>query len=160
MAEEKNSSQASEATLVAAEPVAETVSAPKPRRKRRTKAEIEADAKKAAAKAKRDAKKAAAAAKNAADGALDTAAKAAKKTVEGGARVAEKITNSLIPATEIVLQYSGAEIEAATLADAAVAQFRAAKKRARIKDIKLYLKPEERAAYYVINGSFSGKVDF
>ena len=105
-------------------------------------------------------KKAAAAAKNAAGGALDTAAKAAKKTVEGGARAAEKITNSLIPAAEIVLQYSGAEIEAATLADAAVAQFRAAKKRARIKDIKLYLKPEERAAYYVINGSFSGKVDF
>ena len=160
MAEENINGQTGETTPEATEPAKENVSAPKKRRKRRTKAEIEADAKKAAAKAKRDAKKAAAAAKNAAGGALDTAAKAAKKTVEGGARAAEKITNSLIPAAEIVLQYSGAEIEAATLADAAVAQFRVAKKRARIKDIKLYLKPEERAAYYVINGSFSGKVDF
>ena len=147
-------------TAEAAEPAAETEPAPKKRRKRRTKAEIEADAKKAAEKAKRDAKKAAAAAKKAAGEALDTVANAAKQAVGEGAQAAEKITNSLIPAPEIVLQYSGAEIEASTLADAAVAQFRAAKKRARIKDIKLYIKPEENAAYFVINGVFNGKVDF
>lgn len=159
MAEEKINGQVGEATPTAQQ-VNENASTPKPRRKRRTKAEMEADAKKAAAKAKREAKKAAVAAKNAAGEALETAAKTAKKTVEGGARAAEKISNSLIPAPEIVLQYSGAEIEASTLADAAVAQYKAAKKRARIKAIKLYIKPEERAAYYVINGTFNGKVDF
>lgn len=160
MAEEKANGKVSEAATETTQPVEKTASAPKPRRKRRTKAEIEADAKKAAAKAKRDAKKAAAATKKVAGDAMDTVAKAAKKAVGEGAQAAEKITNSLIPAPEIVLQYSGAEIEASTLADAAVAQFRAAKKRAKIKDIKLYIKPEENAAYFVINGVFNGKVDF
>ena len=160
MAEEKANGKVSDAAPATTQPVGKTASAPKPRRKRRTKAEIEADAKKAAAKAKRDAKKAAAATKKVAGDAMDTVAKAAKKAVGEGAQAAEKITNSLIPAPEIVLQYSGAEIEASTLADAAVAQFRAAKKRAKIKDIKLYIKPEENAAYFVINGVFNGKVDF
>ena len=40
MEKEKNVEQAAEATPVAAEPVAETESTPKQRRKRRTKAEI------------------------------------------------------------------------------------------------------------------------
>lgn len=160
MDEEKTNGQASEAVSATAEPDGKTTTPPVKRRKRRTKAEIEADAKKAAAKAKRDAKKAAAATKKVAGDAMDTVAKAAKKAVGEGAQAAEKITNSLIPAPEIVLQYSGAEIEASTLADAAVAQFRAAKKRAKIKDIKLYIKPEENAAYFVINGVFNGKVDF
>lgn len=160
MAEEKNNDQVNEATTATTQPVGKTASAPKPRRKRRTKEEIAADAKKAAAKAKRDARKAASTAKKAAGETMDTVAKAAKKAAGEGAQTAEKITNSLIPAPEIVLQYSGAEIEASTLANAAVAQFRAAKKRARIKDIKIYIKPEENAAYFVINGTFNGKVDF
>lgn len=159
MEKEKNIAQTSEAAPVTEKPAAKTAPAPA-KRKRRTKAEIEADAKKAAARAKNDAKKAATTAKKAAGEALDTVAKAAKKTVGEGARAAEKITGSLTPAPEIVIQYSGAEIGASALTDAAVAQFRAAKKRARIRDIKLYIKPEERAAYYVINGDFSGKVDF
>lgn len=159
MDEEKNISQASEAVPTTAEPAGETTTTPVKRRKRRTKEEIAADAKKAAAKAKRDAKKAASTAKKAAGETMDTVAKAAKKAAGEGAQAAEKITNSLIPAPEIVLQYAGAEIEASTLADTAVAQFRAAKKRAKIKDIKLYIKPEENAAYFVINGTFNGKVD-
>lgn len=146
MDNEKISGQTAEA---ASEPAAEAASAPVKRRRRRTKEEIEADAKKAAS-----------AAKKAAGGALDTVAKAAKQAVGGGAKAAGKISSSLIPAPEVVVQYSGAEIGASALTDAAVAQFKAAKKRARIKDIKLYIKPEERAAYYVINGSFNGKVDF
>ena len=159
MAKEKINTQTAEAASAAAGPAGKAVSAPVKQKTRRTKAEIEADAKKAAATAKRSAKKAATAAKQAAGEALDTVAKAAKKAAGEGAQAAEKISNSLIPAPEVVLQYSGAEVAASSLADAAVAQFKAAKKRARIREIKLYLKPEERAAYFVINGSFSGKVD-
>ena len=143
-----------------AEPAAETEPAPKKRRKRRTKAEIEADAKKAAEKAKRDAKKATAAAKKAAGEALDTVANVAKQAVEEGAQVAGRVAKPRIPVPEIVVQYSGAEIDASTLTEAAVAQFRTVKKRTGIKDIKLYVKPEEHAAYYVINDDFTGKVDF
>lgn len=144
MEKEKTVSQTAEATPVATEPVAEAASTPKQRRKRRTKAEIEVDAKKAAGKAKRAVKK---------------AATAAKPVVKKGAQAAEKVAKPRIPTPEIVVQYSGAEIDASTLTNAAVAQFRAVKKRAVIKDIKLYIKPEENAAYFVINGDFTGKVN-
>ena len=144
-----DASESIETASVSAEAAVEAEPAPKPKRKRRTKAEIEAEAKKAAAKAKRDAKKAAKAAE-----------KAVEDAVEGGAKAVERISRARIPAPEIVVQYSGTEVETAALTDAAVAQFRAAKKRAGIKEIKLYVKPEDRAAYFVINGDFSGKVDF
>ena len=160
MEEERIIDQAAETVPEAAGPAAETETAPKKRRKRRTKAEIEADAKKAAEKAKRDARKAAAAAKKAAGEALDTVANVAKQAVEEGAQVAGKVARPRIPVPEIVIQYSGAEIDTSALTEAAVAQFRTVKKRAGIKDIKLYVKPEERAAYFVINGDFNGKVDF
>ena len=160
MEEERIIDQTAEAAPEVTEPIAETEPAPKKRRKRRTKAEIEADAKKAAAKAKRGAKKAAAATKKVAGEALDTVANAAKQAVEEGAQVAEKVAKPRIPTPEIVVQYSGAEVSTSALTEAAVAQFRAVKKRAGIKEIKLYVKPEENAAYFVINGDFTGKVNF
>ena len=45
------------------------------------------------------------------------------------------------------------------LVEAAKAQFKAAHKRMPITSLKLYLKPEENAAYCVINGDSTGKVD-
>lgn len=141
--EETAAPEGNEAAAVEAEP------APKPKRKRRTKAEIEADAKAAAAKAKRDARKAAKAAE-----------KMLEDAVEEGTKAVEKIAKTRIPAPSVVVQYSGREVDTAALTDAAVAQFKSVKKRAGIKEIKLYVKPEENAAYYVINGDFTGKVDF
>ena len=170
MDEEKTVSEPTEAEVsstpeVNATPAADAAaeSAPpatKQRRKRRTKAEIEADAKKAAAKAKREARKAAKAAEKVAGDAIETVAKATKEVVEEGAQAAEKLSRSRTPAPEIILQYSGNEIDTSALTGAAVAQFRAEKKRTKITDIKLYVKPEESAAYFVINGDFTGKVDF
>lgn len=160
MEKEKNIDQTTQEAPVIELPVAQTASAPKQRRKRRTKAEIEADAKKAAGKARHAAKKAATAAKKAGSDALDTIASAAKPSVKKGAQAAEKVARPRIPAPEIIVQYSGGEIETSALTQAAVAEFRAVKKRAGIKDIKLYVKPEEHAAYFVINGDFTGKVDF
>ena len=145
-----------ESVSLPAEPVAEHEAPKKARRKRRTKAEIEADAKKAAAKAKRDAKKAAAAAEKVAA----TAVQATKDAVVEGRQVAEKISRTRVPVPEIVVQYAGDEIGTAALTDAAVAQFKSSHKRAKITEIKLYVKPEDHAAYYVINGDFSGKIDF
>ena len=46
------------------------------------------------------------------------------------------------------------------LAEAAKADFRSIKKRTLVTSLKLYVKPEEQAAYYVINGDFTGKVSF
>ena len=73
-------------------------------------------------------------------------------------RVAEKAkADNLKPA--YILQYQDAEISLDDLADAAKTAFRAEKKRTLITELKLYVKPEERAAYYVVNGTFSGKLD-
>ena len=47
-----------------------------------------------------------------------------------------------------------------TLVEAAKAGFRQEKKRTPITDLKLYVKPEERTAYYVVNETFNGSVAF
>lgn len=64
--------------------------------------------------------------------------------------------NSLKPT--ITLQFQGTEVELSTLVEAAKADFRQAKKRTPITDLKLYVKPEEHAAYYVINDKHSGSI--
>lgn len=116
--------------------------APKKRR-RRTKAEIEADAAKA----------------------VDKAKKGAKKAVKAAEKVAEDVSKAMTRATppEIYLQFSGAEVNVLALTEAAAAKFEndeSAEKPAKVKSLKLYLKPEDGAAYFVINDSYNGKVLF
>ena len=66
--------------------------------------------------------------------------------------------DNLVP--EVVIQYQDSEANVAALIDAAKEDFRTVKKRMRITDMKLYIKPEEHAAYYVINETFDGKVEY
>ena len=61
---------------------------------------------------------------------------------------------------ELIMQYQGSEIDMAALVESAKADFRAVKKRTRITALKLYVKPEEHMAYYVINEKFEGKIPF
>lgn len=61
---------------------------------------------------------------------------------------------------ELILQYQGTDVNMAALAEAAKADFHSQKKRTRVTDLKLYIKPEEHTAYYVINGSVEGKISF
>ena len=60
----------------------------------------------------------------------------------------------------IYVQYQESEAEIDALVEAAKAAFHQEKPRTKITDLKLYIKPEERAAYYVINGDITGKVSF
>ena len=60
----------------------------------------------------------------------------------------------------VIVQFQGSEVELDTLVEAAKADFRQTKKRLPITDLKLYVKPEERMAYYVINGSHEGSIPF
>lgn len=60
----------------------------------------------------------------------------------------------------VYVQYQGAEIEVGALLEAVKADFHSEKKRTRITDLKLYVKPEELTAYYVINEKFEGKVTY
>ena len=84
---------------------------------------------------------------------------AAQKAASAKAReeAMQKAAN-LIP--EVHVQYQDSDADMQTLIAAAREDFRTVKKRMRITDMKLYVKPEERTAYYVINGEFNGKVMF
>lgn len=82
-----------------------------------------------------------------------------EKAVAAEARAAEKAkADNLKP--EFVMQYQDIEIDMGTLAETAKADFHTTKKRTLITELKLYVKPEERMAYYVINGKYEGKISF
>ena len=61
---------------------------------------------------------------------------------------------------ELLLQYQGTQTDLTALAEAAKADFHSVKKRTLVTDLKLYIKPEEQSAYYVINGDYTGKIQF
>lgn len=61
---------------------------------------------------------------------------------------------------ELFLQYQNCDMNMAELVEAAKADFHKEKKRTLITDLKLYIKPEERMAYYVVNGDYEGQVSF
>lgn len=82
-----------------------------------------------------------------------------EKTAAAAARAEEKAkADNLKP--ELVMQYQGAEIDLETLVEAAKADFHTQKKRTLITGLKLYVKPEEQTAYYVINDKYEGKISF
>lgn len=60
----------------------------------------------------------------------------------------------------IIVEYSGEQADATALVERAKEAFRAERKRTLITDLKLYVKPEERAAYYVVNGFFTGSIPY
>lgn len=61
---------------------------------------------------------------------------------------------------EVYVQFQGGEISLDALVDAAKDDFHQSKKRTRVTAMKLYVKPEEYTAYYVINGDQEGKITF
>ena len=67
-----------------------------------------------------------------------------------------KMAENLKP--EVYLQFQGREAEIGALIEMAKADFKQAKKRTRITELKLYVKPEEGMVYYVANGQHEGKL--
>lgn len=103
---------------------------------------------------KKAAKKVAAKAENTAEKAVKTVKKAAKKT-------AAKTTKKAELKTEFFLQFSGKEYtEKEILKKVKDVWTKDLKNKVGdMKDVKIYLKPEESAAYYVVNGDTTGKID-
>lgn len=82
-----------------------------------------------------------------------------EKEAAAKARAAEKAkADQMKP--ELILQYQGADMDLGALTEAAKADFRAQKKRTLITSLKLYIKPEEQTAYYVVNKEYTGSVTF
>lgn len=87
-----------------------------------------------------------------------TAAKKAEPKAEPQKAAAPTGEKHLRPV--ITLQYQGIDVKTEDLVSAAISQFKAAHSRIPVVTLDLYLKPEERSAYYVINGDFSGKLTY
>ena len=80
-----------------------------------------------------------------------------QKKAAAEARAAEKAkAENMKP--EVYVQYQDSESELFALIEAVKADFKRQKKRTLITELKVYVKPEERMAYYVINGSFTGSI--
>ena len=80
-----------------------------------------------------------------------------QKAAAAKARAVEKEkADNLKP--ELFVQYQGGEVDMSSLVEAAKADFHKTRKRTLVTDMKIYFKPEEQAAYYVINEDYEGKI--
>ena len=116
-----------------------------------TEAPAEKPAKKPAAK-KAPAKKTATKAK--------TPAKSAEKkaTTKTTTKTAAKTTRATAPVETVKVQFGGDEYDFAEIKKAVEADYKS-KFKGKVKTIEFYIKPEDKAVYYVINGDFSDKIE-
>ena len=92
------------------------------------------------------------------DAAKKDAAKNAPK--KRGPKPGSKKTAKEVLKPEVIIQYQGREAVMEDAIEKAKGEFVAAGHRvSSIKTLQIYLKPEEAAAYYVINQKFAGRVD-
>ena len=131
-------------------------------------AETEKVAKKAAAETEKVAKKAAAEVKKAVkepEEAKKTAKKAVKKVekeTKAAAKSAKKTAEKALINTAVkglFFEYGDKQVDASTLAELAKEDFKANGGKGAVRNIQLYVKAEDNALYYVINGKESGKVE-
>ncbi|MCD7922763.1 MAG: DUF6465 family protein [Clostridiales bacterium] len=120
-----------------------------------TAAVVKDAAAKTAEKTKKATKKAADTTKKNVEKAVTSTKKAVKDSAETTKR---KYTRK--PIKTVVLQYMGEEISEDVLTERALAQFAATEGAVSVKTITLYIKPEDKAAYYVINDQYTGCVEF
>ena len=88
-------------------------------------------------------------------------AKAAEKkpTAKTTAKTAAKTTKETSPVETVKVQFGGNEYDLTDIRKAVEADYKS-KFKGKIKTIELYIKPEDKAVYYVINGDFSDKIVF
>lgn len=84
---------------------------------------------------------------------------AEEKAAAAKARAEEKAKAANLK-PEIFVQYQDSETTIDALVEAAKADFHQTKKRTLITALKLYVKPDERVAYYVINEAYEGKISY
>ena len=101
---------------------------------------------------------------------VEAAAKGASRAAKSGAKKAAASTKKASEAakknlrrlsvTETFIQYSGKEVRESSILDKIEEVYKEAGHRvSAIKSMQIYIKPEENAAYYVINKKNTGKID-
>ena len=61
-------------------------------------------------------------------------------------------TKKADPKVDVVVEFAGKQIVAKDVKDAVLKAYKKANKGVEIKTVEIYIKPEENAAYYVVNG--------
>ena len=126
------------------------------------KAAVAEKAEKAVKETKTAAKKTAAKAKTATKKAAATTKTAAKKTAAKAKTTAAKAKTAAKKAVEnkqaVYVQYGDKEVAALDVLEAVKADFKANNGRKTLKSVKVYIKPEENTAYYVVNDDITGQV--
>lgn len=88
----------------------------------------------------------------------EPAKKSVKKTTKKAAKVTEKATTRKANVKpEMSIQYDGNQIDSDALLERVQAD--CVSEGIKVKELKLYIKPEDNACYYVANGNVAGKVD-
>ena len=142
-------STAAKSTTIAAEAVEEVRDAAVKEVEPKSEKAVEADIKEVAAAAKETVK--------------DTGAKVVDKAKEVTKKVEktvkEKVAEVDAADPEVYVQYQGNESNLAVITERIKKQYvEEGHKESDIKSLKIYLKPEDASAYYVINDNNSGKV--
>ena len=86
-----------------------------------------------------------------------SAKKPATKAKEN-AKPAAKTAKAAAPKETIKIQFGADEYDFAEIKKAVEADYKS-KVKGRIKNVEIYIKPEDKAVYYVVNGDFSDKID-
>ena len=81
-----------------------------------------------------------------------TPAKAAEK------KTTAKTTRATAPVETVKVQFGGDEYDFAEIKKAVEADYKS-KFKGKVKTIEFYIKPEDKAVYYIINGVFSDKIE-
>jgi uncharacterized phage-like protein YoqJ len=92
--------------------------------------------------------------------ATKTPAKAAEKntTAKATTKTAAKTTRATAPIETVKVQFGGDEYDFAEIKKAVEADYKS-KFKGKVKTIEFYIKLEDKAVYYVINGDFSDKIE-
>ena len=121
------------------------------------------EAKKATETVKATAEKTAETVKASAEKTAKKATATAKKaTTTAKKATAKKTTKKVVATKSAILQFAGEDYKVDDVIARAEQAFKAENKRKAIEDIKVYLKPEERAAYYVVTSGeseYAGRID-
>lgn len=89
--------------------------------------------------------------KKAAEAAVTEAKKATKKAAASAKKAAA-------PEASVFVEFYGKQVAAKAVLEQALSAYRESHKDEEVKNIEIYIKPEENAAYYVVNGT--GADDF
>lgn len=99
--------------------------------------------------------------KEAAKAATEKAKETAKATKTTAKKTVAKVAAKTVAVkAQTIVQYQNHEVDTEKVEERVKAQFVSeGHKAASIKKMNIYIKPEEYSAYYVINDTFSGRVD-